>query len=123
HAVGEEHGALRAELAGLEERLRSEKATAARLEAQIRQIQMRREELVRDLERMGVERARLLADNVELDRRAAEISGELADASASVERLAAAETEGRAALAALDESLKALRLEAQAAQERRASIE
>ena len=70
-AVGEEHAALRADLAGREERLRSEKAAAARLEAQIRQLAARREELARDLERMGVDRARLLADNIELDQRAA----------------------------------------------------
>ena len=36
--IGEEHAALRAELAGLEERARSDKSTAARLEAQIRPL-------------------------------------------------------------------------------------
>ncbi|HLX44342.1 MAG TPA: hypothetical protein VKR43_12945, partial [Bryobacteraceae bacterium] len=46
-----------------------------------------------------------------------------ADAIALVERLTAAEAEGRASLAALDESLKVLRIEAQAAQEKRSEIE
>ena len=83
----------------------------------------RREELERELERMGVERARLLADNIELDQRAALLADETASAVAWVENLAAAETTGRASLAALDESLKALRADAQAAQERRGAIE
>src|SRR5262249_29446462 len=123
HAMTEEHAALRAELAGREERLRSEKTAAARLEAQIRQLTSRREELARELERIGVERARLLADNIELDRKAARLAEETGAASAEVDRLAAEEAGGRAALAALEESLKTLRIEAQAAQERRAEIE
>ena len=123
HSVGEEHAALRAELAGLEERCRSEKASAARLEAQIRQLTTRREELARELERMGVERARLLADNIELDERATRLVAETAEAVANVDRLTAQEIEGRAGLASLEESLKALRIEARMAQERRSEIE
>ena len=57
-------------------------AAAARLEAQIRQLAARREELARELERMGVDRARLLADNIELDQRAAVLAGETAAAAA-----------------------------------------
>ncbi len=123
HAVGEEHAALRADLAGREERLRSEKAAAARLEAQIRQLAARRGDLARDLERMGVDRARLLADNIELDQKAAGLAEETAAAVAGVGRLVEEETAGRAALAGLEESLKSLRMEAQAAQERRAELE
>jgi chromosome segregation protein len=123
HGVSDEHAALRAELAGLEERLRSEKSTASRLEAQAAQLSARRQALALELERMGVERARLLADNIELDQRAAYLAQESATAAATVERLAAQETEGRASLAALDDVLKALRAEAQAAQERRGEIE
>jgi len=123
HAVGEEHAALRADLAGREERLRSERAAAARLEAQIRQLAARREELARELERMGVDRARLLADNIELDQRAGVLAGETGAAVASVEQLTAEAANGRAALAALEESLRALRISAQAAQERRGEIE
>ncbi len=123
HGIGEEHAALRAGLAGLEERSRGEKSTAARLENQIRQLTARREDLSRELERMGVERARLLENNVDLDARAAELAQQTATATADVERLTVAESEGRAALAALDDSLKALRIEAQAAQERRSEIE
>ncbi len=123
HAVGEEHAALRADLAGREERLRSEKAAAARLETQIRQLASRREELARELERMGVDRARLLADNIELDQRAGVLAEETGAAIATVEQLTAEAANSRAALAALEDSLRALRIEAQAAQERRAEIE
>jgi chromosome segregation protein len=123
HAVGEEHAALRADLAGREERLRSEKAAAARLEAQIRQLGARREDLARDLERMGVDRARLLADNIELDEKAGVLTGETGAAVGSVEQLTAEAANSRAALAALEESLRALRISAQSSQERRAEIE
>jgi chromosome segregation protein len=123
HSIGEEHAHVRAELAGLEERLRAEKTAAGRIEAHIQQMMARRQELERELERMGVERARLLADNIELDQRAGQLANETASAVAWVENLAAAETSGRASLAALDESLKALRADAQASQERRSAIE
>jgi chromosome segregation protein len=123
HAIGEEHAALRADLAGREERLRSERASAQRLDAQIRQLAARRDQLMRELERMGVERARLLADNIELDQRAARLAEETGAALAHVEQLAAEAASGRATLAGLEESLKSLRIEAQAAQERRAEIE
>jgi chromosome segregation protein len=123
HRITEEHAALRAELAGLEERARSEKSSVARLENQLRQLAARRSDLARDLERMGVDRARLLSDNIELDKRAGELAGQTAEAAAGVERLSAEETEQRSALAALDDSLKALRIETQAAHERRSEIE
>lgn len=123
HTVGEEHAALRAEMAGLEERARSEKASLARLEMQTKQLASRRENLSNELERLGVERARLLADNIELDQRAGELSEQRVAAAAAVEQLAAREAEGRAALAGLDDALKVLRVESQAAQERRAEIE
>jgi chromosome segregation protein len=123
HGIGEEHAALRAGLAGLEERSRSEKSSAARLENQVRQLVERRENLARELERMAIERARLLGDNIELDQRAAELAQQSGAAVSAVEQLAAAETEGRATLAGLDDSLKTLRIEAQSAQGRRSEIE
>jgi chromosome segregation protein len=72
---------------------------------------------------MGVERARLLTDNIELDQRAQHLAEHSAEASARVELLTTQETGGRQALASLDEALKALRIEAQAAQEQRSQIE
>ncbi len=44
HSVGEEHARLRAELAGLEERARSEKSSLARLDMQTKQLASRRVE-------------------------------------------------------------------------------
>ena len=121
--LGEEHAELRAELAGLEERLRFERAAQARFEGQLREIARRREDIARELERLGVDRARLLADNIELDRRAAELAEQIGGLEALVAQLAEREAAERTALAALEESLKALRLEVQAAQEKRSQIE
>ena len=69
----EEHGALRAELAGFEERQRSERATQTRHEAQLRRQWRGAAEIAAEMERLGVERARLLSDNIELDQRAGEL--------------------------------------------------
>ncbi len=85
HAIGEEYSVLRADLAGLDERARSEKTAAARLESQIAQLAARREQLSQDLERMGVERARLLTDNIELDQRAQHLLEHTSEAASRVE--------------------------------------
>ncbi len=69
----EEHGELRADLAGFEERQRSERATQARHETAIAAAVARQREIAAEMERLGVERARLLSDNIELDRRAGEL--------------------------------------------------
>ena len=123
HRLGEEHGALRAELAGFEERQRSERATQARHEAGIAAAVARRREIAAEMERLGVERARLLADNIELDRRANQLIDEIRSAEECAAELAARETTQRADLASLDEALKQLRITVQAAQERRSQIE
>jgi chromosome segregation protein len=121
--VAEEHAALRAELAGLDERLRAEQGVRSRMDAQHREMLERRQEIASEMERLGVERARLLSDNIELDRRAASLAEEIGDADRKAGALAAEESEVRAALAALDESLKQMRLDAQQAQERRTQVE
>ena len=123
HSIGEEYSLLRADLAGLEERARSQKTAAARLEAQIRQLAARREQLARDLESLGLERARLLSDNIGLDRLAQQLMEHTAEAVGRVDLLTAQEAGGREALGGLDESLKTLRIDAQAAQEQRSQIE
>jgi chromosome segregation protein len=121
--IGEEHAALRVELAGLEERHRAERASLARVEAQLDEVNGRRAEIAREIERLGVERARLLADNIELDRKSAELAGRIAAAEAEVERLAFEETRLREVLAEAEEKLKALRTEVEAAHQRRSGIE
>jgi chromosome segregation protein len=72
---------------------------------------------------MGVDRARLLADNIELDQKAGRLAEETAAAVGAVEMLTTEEINSRSALAALEESLRSLRIEAQAAQERRGELE
>ena len=57
---------------------------------------------------MGVERARLLTDNIELDQRAQQLIEHTAEATSRVDLLTAQETGGREALAALDEALEDL---------------
>ncbi len=119
----EEHSALRAELAGLEERRRSAHAAQSRLQSQIDELGNRRRDLAAEMERMGVDRARLLADNIELDERAAALAGEIAAAEADVAELEAREQEERAGLAAIEDALRQMRVAHQAAQERRAQVE
>ncbi len=109
--LAEEHAALRVELAGLEERHRAERASMARVEAQLAEVTGRREELTRETERLSIERARLLADNIELDRKSADLAGQTQSAEADVNRLAFEETQLRELLAETDEKLKALRSE------------
>jgi chromosome segregation protein len=123
HQVGEEHAALRAELAGLDERRRAEAATGRRLENQIREIAAQREALGRELQGLGVERNRLLADNVELDRRSAELAEAIAAAEVRVAAGVEAEGAQRLALANCDEALRELREKVQTAQERRSGVE
>ena len=67
-SIGEEHSATRADLAGLEERQRGERNAMARLEQQFRETIARRDAIAAEMARMGEKRARLLADNIELDQ-------------------------------------------------------
>ncbi|MFN3325953.1 MAG: chromosome segregation protein SMC [Bryobacteraceae bacterium] len=121
--IGEEHSALRVQMAEIEERRRAEKNAQARLEGQLRDVAHRRQEIAAMMERMGVERARLLADNIELDGRAAKLAEEILQVEGAVNRLAAQETQMREALTASDEALKHMRAAAQEAQERRSQVE
>ncbi|MCX6621953.1 MAG: chromosome segregation protein SMC, partial [Acidobacteria bacterium] len=121
--ITEEHSAVRVELAGLEERRRAEQSAKQRAENQLREVLNRRETIARELERMGVERARLLQDNMELDRRSATLGEEMLQAEGSVNRLAAGEQQLRAALAQVDETLKQMRVDADTAREKRSRIE
>jgi chromosome segregation protein len=123
HKLVEEHGSLRAELAGFEERRRAEQATEARYQAQIGQIVARRQEIAADIDRLGIERARLLVDNIELDHRAGVLVDEIRSMEEAVAQLAAQETTLRGNLAALEEALRQLRIDVQTAQEKRSQIE
>ncbi len=121
--LGDEHAELRAVLAGFEERRRAEQATETRYRTQIAELAARREEMAVEMERLGVDRSRLLADNIELDQRAGRLAEDVLSVEANVSRLAEQETAQRASLAAIEESLKQLRADSQAAQEKRSQIE
>ena len=123
HRAQEEHAALRVELAALEERSRSEAGAMSRLESQWKERAGRREEIAREMERLGIERARLLADNIELDRKSAELAEQVLASEGEVNRLAMQETELRAALAGGEENLKAIRALLDEARERRSAAE
>ena len=121
--ITEEHSALRADLAGFEERRRSDQSSRARLENQARETNNRRQNLSQMLERFGVDRARLLSDNLELDAKAAELAQQIAGRDEVVTKLAESEAKVRTDLTASDENLKSLRSGAQVAQERRSHLE
>ena len=121
--IMEEHAELRADLAGYEERRRAEKAAQARLENQLREINNRRQNIAAEMERLGVDRAHLLASNIELDQRAGALTEQIAALEQAVAALSEQEETSRGNLAALEESLKQLRADVQTAQEKRSQIE
>jgi chromosome segregation protein len=122
-AVGEEHAATRAELAGLEERHRGERSAMARLEQQFGETSARRDAIAPEIERLGAERSRLLADNIELDRRSVDLAGETVALEARVDAMALQEEDMREALRDGEEDLKALRASGQESHEKRTQIE
>ena len=122
-AIGEEHATARAALAALEERHRGERSAMTRLEQQFEETTHRRHAVAAEIERLGEQRARLLADNIELDRRGAELAGEIAQIDAVVNEMAVRDLASREALRAGEDELKAMRTAAQACQERRGEIE
>ena len=77
---------MRAELAGLEERHRGERAAMGRLEQQFRETTNRRNAIAPEIERLGEQRARLLANNIELDQKAALLAEQITDAGSAGQR-------------------------------------
>ena len=121
--TAEEHAAVRAHLASLEERRRSLAASRARLETQVRDFVNRRENILRETERLIAEKAQFIRSNEELDIKLAELKGVLVATETNVARLAERETELRAQLAASEEELKRLRASAQELQEKRGELQ
>ncbi|MGH9673624.1 MAG: chromosome segregation protein SMC, partial [Bryobacteraceae bacterium] len=122
HAA-EEHSALRVALAGSEERRRSEKSAQGRLENQRADLLRRRQDGAAEMDRLGVERARLLEDNIALDGLSVELASRISAAEEEVARRAAGESGLRESQASLEESLRGLRASAQESQEKRSAIE
>ena len=122
-ALTEDHSALRVELASLEERHRGERAAMGRLDAQHKEATARMAEIASEIERLGVHRAGLLADNIELDRKLATLGEQALQLEGAVNRLAAEETRLREGLAAAEEELKQLRMRVEEAYQNRSQIE
>lgn len=122
HAV-EEHAVLRAELAGMEERHRAADAARVRFEAQLNEFRSRKQGLSSELERIGVERARLLESNIELDSKAVELMRFIEEVERTVEAHAKLEEEQRAGLDQVSESLKISRQAVAELTERRQQVE
>jgi chromosome segregation protein len=121
--IGEEHAATRAELAGLEERQRGERNAMARLEQQFRETTNRRNAIAPEIERLGEQRARLLADNIELDRKAVELAESIAQLEMRVNEMASQDAGMRDALRGGEEELKVLRASVQEWMEKRSQVE
>ncbi|HEX4278092.1 MAG TPA: chromosome segregation protein SMC [Bryobacteraceae bacterium] len=121
--IGEEHSVLRARLAALEERHRGERAALARLEHQFREMSNRREQIAGEVARWGETRARILAENIELDRKLTSLGEEIVAAERAVLELSEQEARHREALAAADEILRDLRAKIETGHAQRSEIE
>ncbi|MBV8904979.1 MAG: chromosome segregation protein SMC, partial [Acidobacteriia bacterium] len=121
--ISEEHAAVRAELAGFEERHRAERSSVTRLEQQFREVTARRHSIGADIHRLGEQRAHLLADNVELDRKATALAEQIVELESQVNQMASEEAGRRESLRASDEALKLLRAGVESLHQRRSEIE
>jgi chromosome segregation protein len=121
--IVEEHALVRAELAALEERDRGERSAMGRLEQQFRETANRRNAIAPEISRLGEQRARLLADNIELDHAVALLAGQIATLEAQVNHMATQDAGMREALRANEEELKGLRAAVQETLEKRSQIE
>ena len=121
--IREEHSTLRADLAAIEERHRAGSSALARLEAQIRETRERRTHLGREIERMGENRSRLLAENIDLDAKAATLAELVQQTDAAALVLADQESARRGELHAAEESLKVTRVQIEQGHKRRGEIE
>ncbi len=121
--IDEQHSVLRAQLAGLEERARAERAALSRLENQQRVMTARRQEITAETARWGETRARILADNIDLDTRLTTLAADIATAERQVLELTEQEAQQRTGLAQADEVLRELRTRIEAGHARRSELE
>ena len=121
--IVEEHAVIRAELAGLEERYRGERSAMGRLEQQFRETTNRRNAIAPEISRLGEQRARLLADNIELDQKGALLAEQITTLETQVNEMATQDAALREALRTNEEELKGLRAAVQEMQEKRSQIE
>jgi chromosome segregation protein len=122
-SIGEEYAGTRAGLAGLEERQRGERNAMARHEQQFRETSARRSAITVEMERLGEQRALLLADNIELDQTVSRLAEEITGLEARVNEMAVRDSGMREELRAGEEELKGLRTAADELREKRSAIE
>ncbi len=121
--IGEEHAVLRAQLAALEERHRGSKSALGRLENQAKEMTGRRNMIGVEVQRWGESRARILNENIELDKKLTGLVEQIASAERAVLEMAEQDARQRAALTASDEVLRDLRIRIEAGHTRRSEIE
>jgi chromosome segregation protein len=121
--IGEEHATARAQLAAVEERQRGERSAMNRLEQQFREVTNRRNSIAGEMERLGEQRARLLASNIELDRNAGLFAEVIASLEAQVCEMAMQDAGMREGLRASDEELKEMRAGVEQKHELRSQVE
>ena len=121
--IGEEHAVLRAQLAGLEERHRGSKSALGRLENQAREMSGRRNMIGAEVQRWGENRARILNENIELDKKLNGLTDQIVAAERAVLEMAEQDAKQRGALTASDEVLRDLRVRIEAGHTRRSEIE
>jgi chromosome segregation protein len=121
--IGEEHAVLRAQLAALEERHRGSRSALGRLENQAKDMTGRRNMIGVEVQRWGESRARILNENIELDKKLTGLVEQIASAERAVLEMAEQDARQRAALTASDEVLRDLRIRIEAGHTRRSEIE
>jgi chromosome segregation protein len=122
-SIGEEYAGTRAGLAGLEERQRGERNAMARHEQQFHETSARRSAITVEMERLGEQRALLLADNIELDQTVSRLAEEITALEARVNEMAVRDSGMREELRSGEEELKGLRTVADELREKRSGIE
>ena len=122
--IGEEHAAIaRRSWPGWKSGIAASAAAMGRLEQQFRETTNRRNAIAPEIERLGEQRARLLADNIELDQKGALLAEQITTLEAQVNEMATQDAAMREALRAGEEELKGLRAAVQEMQEKRSQIE
>jgi chromosome segregation protein len=121
--IAEEHAAIRAALAGLEERNRGERSAMGRLQQQWDETTRRHSAIAPEIARLGEQRSRLLADNIELDQKAALLAEQINGLEGRVNEMAQQDAGMRENLRAGEEELKLLRSLVQECHEKRTQVE
>ena len=94
-----------------------------RLEQQFRETSARRNSIAPEIERLGEQRSRLLANNIELDQKVTRLSEEITTLEARVNEMASQDASMREQLRAGEEELKTLRAAVDECREKRSQTE